>query len=258
MPALKTKSEESLLSSAKEFLVESIKNYNDRKLKFAIVHAITATELVLKEKLHRLNPALILRNIDTQIPNKEQTISLRAIPQRFANLGFPLKPTHTVLINTIAVWRNQIIHHMPAFNAEIALQQLPRLLEFLVVFLREELRTPLEAFLPKDLFRVANRLLKDWQKAISSAQAIAADEGNVITDACPKCAGVSVMCLRKDSRVHCHLCGESLYLCDHCDGCGRTTVTSYEPFLGENYCDDCIDAAGDQYISMLTDISLGK
>jgi hypothetical protein len=33
---------------------------------------------------------------------------------------------------------------------------------------------------------------------------------------------------------------------------------SYEPFLGENFCDDCIEAAGDQYIESLIDRARGK
>jgi HEPN domain-containing protein len=48
----------SLLASAQEFITESLRNLNGHRLRFAIVHAITATELVLKERLARLNPAL--------------------------------------------------------------------------------------------------------------------------------------------------------------------------------------------------------
>jgi len=247
-----------LLVSAQEFLVESLRNFSDHKPRFAIVHAVTATELVLKERLARLNPALILRNIDTKTPQKEHTVSLSALPQRLANLGVPLGSRQCQLIATIVQWRNQIVHHMPAFDTTAVQRQLPQLLEFLADFLRTELGTPLEAFLPKALYKVAHRLLTDWQRAVAAAQARASQEGGVLPDTCPQCGSAAVMCLRASAVVHCHLCEAALYRCDRCDGCGRRTVISYEPDEGHNFCDDCIDAAGDQYVQMQIDIARGK
>src|SRR6266536_2855724 len=125
----------SLLSSAKEFLVEALANYKDRKYQFAIVHAVTATELVLKERLLRVNPALIFKNIDSTRLTNEQTIALGQIPQRLANLGMPLDTAEAVLIRTFAGWRNQIVHHMPVFDPKMADHQLPKLLDTLALFL---------------------------------------------------------------------------------------------------------------------------
>lgn len=247
-----------LLASAQEFLVESISNFSDHKPRFAIVHAVTATELVLKERLARLNPALILRSIDTKAPQKEQTVSLSVLPQRLANLGMPLGPRQAQLIAAIAEWRNHIVHHIPSFDARVAQRQLPQLLDFLADFLRTELGTPLETFLPQALHKVALRLLTDWQKAVAAAQASAIQEGGVLPDTCPRCGSVAVMCLRANAAVHCHLCGAALYRCDSCDGCGRRTVISYEPGGWDNFCDNCIDNAGDEYIQMQVDIARGK
>lgn len=248
----------SLLPSAQEFLAESLRNFSERKPLFAIVHAVTATELVLKERLRRLNPGLVLRNIDTRTPQNEQTVSLSALPQRLANLGLTLTSRQAQLIRAVAEWRNQIVHHMPSFDARAAQQQLPQLLDFLAGFLRTELGTPLETFLPKALYKVAHRLLTDWEKVVKAAQDSAAQEGSVLSDTCPRCGGASVMCLRADAAVHCHLCGAALYRCDSCDGCGRRTVTSYAPDEGNNFCDECIDEAGDRYIQMQMDIARGK
>jgi len=247
-----------LLASAQEFLAESLGNLSDRKLSFAIVHAITATELILKERLARLNPALVFRNIDTKAPHREQTVSLSALPQRLANLGMPLSPRQAQLIGEIAEWRHQIVHHMPSFDPQVARQQLLQLLDFLAGFLRTELGTPLETFLPTDLFKLAHRLLIDWQEAVGTAQANATQEGSVLPDICPRCGGAAVMCLRADAVVHCHLCGAALYRCDSCDGCGRMTVISYEPHEGSNFCDECIEAAGDAYAQMQWNIEREK
>jgi HEPN domain-containing protein len=48
--------EKSLLSSAKQFLIEALENHNNGKHDFAIVHAVTAAELLLKERLAK-NPS---------------------------------------------------------------------------------------------------------------------------------------------------------------------------------------------------------
>lgn len=49
-------------SSLKMFLQESITNYkNINKTNFAILHAITAVELALKEKLNEIDPTLLFR-----------------------------------------------------------------------------------------------------------------------------------------------------------------------------------------------------
>ncbi len=247
-----------LLESAHEFLEESLRNFAQGKLRFAIVHAVTATELVLKERLARTNPALVLKNIDTKSPQTEQTVSLGALPRRLANLGMALQPTEAQLIRDITQWRHEIVHHMPRFDESVAKKQLPLLLNFLACFLRIELDTPLESFLSPDLYIQANRLLSDWQNAVGLAQFSATEEGNVLSDACPRCGASRVLCLRADAAVHCHPCKAALYLCDQCDSCGRRTVTSYQQFPGDNYCDACISDAGDQYIQMKIDILRGK
>lgn len=247
-----------LLESAHEFLEEALKNFSADRLNFAIVHAVTATELVLKERLFRVNPALVLKNIDAKIPQAEQTVSLGAMPRRFANLGMPLTPKEAKLIRDIAEWRHGIVHHMPTFDRAMAKRQLPLLLDFLAIFLRNQLSTPIETFLSKNLYKDANRLLADWQTAAHMARSNAAKEGNVLTDSCLRCGASDVMSLRANAAVYCHLCGAELYQCEKCDSCGSRTVISYQPTEGENFCDRCIDDAGDTYLEMQADIRRGK
>ena len=247
-----------LLSSAQKFLAESLSNVGDQKLGLAIVHAVTATELVLKEQLARVNPGLILEDIDGRARAKRRTVGLRVHPQRLANLGMPLTPLQTQLIADFADWRNEVIHDAPAFDPPTVRRQLPQLLDFIAGFLRTEFSTPLETFLPKSMFKIADQLLGDWKTAVAAAQSSAEREGGILADACPRCGSTSVMNLLADNAVHCHLCGAALYRLDTCDGCGKRTVTSYAPTEGENFCDQCIEDAGDQYIQMQIDIARGK
>jgi hypothetical protein len=148
---------------------------------------------------------------------------------------------------------------MPAYDPETVRKQLPKLLDFLAGFLRAELDTPLEEFLPRDLYRDAMLLLSDWRNAVEAARAAAVGTGSVATGVvCPTCGGDEVVSLGEDATAECHLCGIHLYVLDECDGCGRKMITSYEPYPGEKCCDECIDAAGDQYISWYTDYVRGK
>lgn len=247
-----------LLESAQEFLKESLANLTAGQLRFAIVHAITAVELSLKERITRLHPFLIYKNIDTKAPRKERTLSLSMLPQRMSNFGIPLHSTQVQLIRRIAQWRHQIVHHTGEFDPKLAQSQLAQLLDFLAGYMRSNLKTPLEDFLPKELYKDANTFLSDWQVAITAAQHKAVVEGNVLPDSCPRCGSRDVMTVKNDTDVRCHLCNGVLYLCERCDGCGRRTVIDYDPSWGENYCEDCIDAAVDQHIQQRIDLARGK
>lgn len=180
------------------------------------------------------------------------------MPQRLANLGLPLAPREVQLIHTFADWRNQIVHHMPAFEAKAAERQLPQLLDALALILRRDLAAPLETFLPTDLYKVVLGLLEDWKGVVQGAAEAAAVEGAVLAELCPRCGAASVMCLRDERRVYCHLCSASHYRYDRCDQCERHTVSTFSAFDTGNLCDSCIDAAGDQYIQSLIDIERGK
>jgi hypothetical protein len=192
---------QSLHSSAKKILIEALVNYRDRKRNFAILHAVTATELVLKERLSKIHPTLIYRNIDAAGFQNVLTLSLANLPQRLINFGVRMERKEIRLISTFAKWRNQIVHHMPLFDERAADKQFPRLLDFLVVFMRRELNTPLEEFLPKSLYKTALTLLKEWGRVTQEAELEAQAEGSVLSESCPDCGAAEVLCLRDDKRV---------------------------------------------------------
>jgi hypothetical protein len=251
--------DESLLPSVQEFLAESLRNLRDDRLSLAILHAVTATELILKERLRRLSPALILRDIDTKNPQRAQTVSLAALPHRLSNLGQPLASEDAQLVCDIAEWRHQIVHYLPAYDSALAARQLPKLLDFLATQLRTELGTPLEAFLEKKLYRDASRYIGDWHNAVMDARERAAAAGDVVVrGVCPHCGGVEVMSHVDQSTLLCHLCHSNAYVCDSCIGCGRKMIVSYEPDPWGEYCDSCLEAAGDQYAEMESDLRRGK
>lgn len=147
---------------------------------------------------------------------------------------------------------------MPSFDKKAAHLKLPQLLDFISMFLRRDLDTPLEEFLPKRLYKTANCLLKEWERVISKAREKAELDEKIIPNACPDCGASGVLSLIDERRVRCYLCGTKNYHYDYCTQCGRKTVSTFSTFDEGNLCNDCIDAAGDQYIQMLIDIERGK
>lgn len=249
-----------IISSAKDFIVESLENYSKKKLDFAIVNAITACELILKERLARINYCLIFENIDSKKLKNERTVSLRNLPQRLINLGISIEPREVNLIKMFADWRNQIVHHMPSFDRKKVTHQLPHLLDFISIFLRKELDFPVEKILPKRLYKTVNGLLEEWERVKSEARdkARREGEGKILNNACPNCGVSNVLTLLDDRRVYCHLCDTKHYHYDYCTECGKKTVSTFSKFDEGNICDECINAAGDQYIQMLIDKERGK
>ena len=247
---------QTLLISAKQFLVEAFGNFQNRKRNFAILHAVIAAELVLKERLVIIHPSLIYENIDAKSFHGKHTVSMSKLPQRLSNLGVQIEPHEAKLIKSFVEWRNQIVHHMPSFDGEAADKQFPQLLNFLVVFLRRELDTPLRKFLPKSLYKTASKLLSEWKHVLKIATTDAQGEGNVLSEACPDCGTPGVLCLR-DENVFCHLCNTK-FSYDRCTQCGRQTVNRFSSTNAKYVCDICAYDAAEEYFAMLTDLDLGK
>ncbi|MDQ3623953.1 MAG: hypothetical protein M3463_15950 [Verrucomicrobiota bacterium] len=236
-----------LLASAKEFLVEALADYAKGKRSFAVVHAVTSAELVLKERLARIHPHLIFEKIDALNFQNERTVALRHLPQRLVNLGVVIEPREVKLIQQFADWRNQIVHHLPAFDSRTLEVQLPQLLDFLASFMRRELGTLLEEVLPKDLYRTAKDVLTEWQRVVGEAQSRANAEGQVLMEECPFCGVSHVLFLRKESDVYCHLCEVRGYWYGECEHCGRHVVSNYSDFDERMICDTCLDAYAESY-----------
>lgn len=250
--------ERPLLESAKDFVVEALENYGAQKLNFAILHSVTAAELLLKERLARIHPCLILKNIDAESRDDQETVALRNLPQRLTNLGIQIDLEEAQLVRTIAAWRNQIVHHMPRFDRAQAERQLPRLLDFIARFLRQQLGVSLETFLPRSLYRTVNGLLKDWQVVVRAAQRKAKRVGGALDLPCLGCGVQHVLSRGDGNSVQCHLCGEKAYWYDHCAQCGRRMVSQLQLFGGDNFCSACLDAAADAHAQLLLDIERGK
>jgi hypothetical protein len=226
-----------LLDSAVAFLIEAFVTYKAEKQSFAIVHAVTAAELVLKERLVRIHPNLIFKNIDGQNVATELTVPLRHLPRRLVNLGVTIERQEDELIHQCANWRNKIVHHLPDFDPKEAKAQFSKMLDFIASFMRQELNTPIESVLPTRWYKEAKAILKDWEHAVASAQARATQTGNVMAEACPQCGSDGVLTVGQ-STVYCHLCGSDTYEYGECDRCRRLSILSLR-MSDEHWCRNC-------------------
>jgi HEPN domain-containing protein len=228
-----------LLDSAAGFLIEAFSNYRAKKQSFAIVHAVTAAELVLKERLARIHPNLIFRDIDALNVATKKTVSLDEVPRRLLNLGIKIKPEAEQLVHQCAKWRNQIVHHLPDFDPHEAEIQFPKMLNFIASFMRRELNTPIETVLPPHWYKAAKVILEDWKHAIAAAQLRAKKAGHVLPDACPRCGSHGVLSVGDQSKVYCHLCRSDEHLYQECARCGRISLLSFRLSDKEHWCLNC-------------------
>lgn len=233
----------SLFDASNKFLIESIRNYEGKNLDFSILHAITATELLLKERLYIIHPTLIYEKIDVSLFNNEKTVGLNNLPQRLINFDVKISPDDCKLIKKVASWRHDIVHHMPKYKQSEANTQLSLLYDFIIKFIRQEFKKDIKKILPKNFYGTMNGLLKEWDLVIKDALYEAQVEGNILDLECPNCGVANVMSLRNNT-AFCHIC-EISYKYGKCASCGKTQVFNSE------ICDDCIEDAADAYFSML-------
>jgi len=239
-----------LRDSAILFFERSLRRYKGNELSFAILHGAIATELVLKARLSKIHPNLILESIDKPTPSKK-TVGLASLPTRLSNLGVFLEEDDRLLIRQIAEWRNDIVHHVPDYDRTDAENKLGGLYDFLVRFLDRELGKKVQDYLPTDLYGLMDGLVAAWQEVVDKARKAAAKEGRVDPDNnCPNCAIKLVVSRREGASAFCHLCNLTLSY-GKCAGCRAEGFwQSPEVAAGCEFCDGCIDAAGEEYMEM--------
>jgi hypothetical protein len=246
----------SLLSPAKDFFAESLDNYQKGKLAFSILHAVTATELILKERLSRIHPSLIYRKVDSRQIVNERTVGLRELPQRLINFGVALNSKDLDIINTVSKWRHEIVHHMPTYYSKQARISLGLLYDFIARFLETELGMQFKNFIPKASYKIVNGLLEEWKKVVGEAKTRAQKEGNVLTSQeCSVCGATETICLREEE-AFCHLCESSLVV-GECPICHKQAVDTDTDLDGNVYHWKCLDGMAQDYMGMMRDAQQG-
>ncbi|MCS3467933.1 hypothetical protein M2401_001658 [Pseudomonas sp. JUb42] len=134
--------------------------YTSRK--HAILTIFHAIELFLKEQLHRTNPILIYKSIDTKINDDSLTVGIREALVRLENLGQGLPPEPRAIIERIQKKRNRIEHHRYDHQAEDE-EIISESLQFIFFFVDGVLKKKLERDVPPEMLRQIQGLIYDRQ-----------------------------------------------------------------------------------------------
>jgi hypothetical protein len=149
---------DSLRIGIEHFLKEP--GYSSRK--HAILTLFHAIELFLKEQLHRTNPILIYRNLDTKITEDSFTVGIKEALTRLENLGLGLPKQPQEVIERIQKRRNRIEHHRYDHKEEDE-KIISESLAFILFFVDGVLKGKLERDVPPETLREIQRLVYDRQ-----------------------------------------------------------------------------------------------
>lgn len=212
-----------LLENAIDSLEHGIAHYVNRDeaptaIKHAVLNIYHSIELFLKERLARVNPLFIYRNIDKRVSGESQTVGLTEIVIRMENIGIPLTAQHVHVLTELQRRRNRIEHHRfdPTEDHELLVgRALKLLLEFLPAHLGAQLEDLVES--SRDYRKVLEAILS-YKERVERALAEATAQGGRIV-CCPDC-GEETVAIDSDRGPFCFLCHEEQDL-EECEQCGE-------------------------------------
>lgn len=210
-----------LIENAKESLDHAIDHYTKSSpslpndLKRVLLDITHVVELLLKERLHRINPSLIWKNIDQYPDEKSETVSSDFAFRRLVKIG-GLQFTENIknVIDDAIELRNKIIHYKFRIEDKEAHVLIGKLMSFILDFSTKHLSLDWEEEFkqsPKWALMMKDRDLWIVHKPVIENRMI---EENKITFECPSC---DAQTFNLDSG-DCELCGhnENVQECDEC------------------------------------------
>jgi hypothetical protein len=230
--------------------------------KHAILNVFHAIELFLKEKLSRVHPLLIFKNIDKPVSDDSSTVGFNEIITRFKNLGIQLDHDQEIVLKELQRRRNVIEHHK-FIPDESHYYVIGKALKFIYYFIPEHLLCDLEDHLDEDIYTQARKVILDYDERLSDAkkkiQEIIengkghSDVDKIHTSTCPICRNHTVV-INSDKGDFCFFCYEEIDIeyeeLKKCDCCLNYFID--DEMSGCGYCLECLDAQikDEPYISM--------
>jgi len=238
-----------LLDNAIDSLRVGVDFYVNRPEKSAHKHAILlvfhAIELLIKEHLSRVHPALIYRNIDKPITDDSMTVGFDQMLIRLKNLGLELEPDQAPVLRNLQRRRNCIEHHVydrdPNDGTVVG-----QSIRFIAYFLHEFLDTTLEDQLGAGLFARVTKLVCDYEELKSIAEGQlekwiketyphddTAEWGTPKsfpgTVDCPVCRQELLVMENHPEAPYCFFCGSQIDDAAQCEHCGVTYLKADGP-----------------------------
>lgn len=212
--------------------------------KHAILNIFHSIELFLKERLYRIHPILIYKNIDNPVNDEALTVGLREIFARYRNLNIELSEKNKRIIRELQKRRNRIEHHHYEED-ESDFYIIGKALRFIYFFLPEHLDVKLESFLDDELYRNIREIILKYEERLKEAEEEVArlttprskdDLCNPVESAlCPECGNYTVV-IGTEKGDFCFFCRKEQEL-SQCEWCGG--YFPEDEINDFNMCDDC-------------------
>ena len=220
---------------------ENIINY-----KYAILHIFHGAELILKERLYRMNPILIYSNIDREIKEDHHTIGFDKLVVRLKNTGIELDERAYRVIQRMQSIRNQIEHKEVAMEINEVKLIIGGSIEFIIKFMRKELKKELKETIEADKYKILMNIIDFYDEKVKIAESeidqymerIPPKERTAIDVVfCPECNQKTIIIEEGHKEVTCRLCDESFQV-HYCNSCGIPILLQFkaQPPL---FCDIC-------------------
>ncbi|MBD3340648.1 MAG: hypothetical protein GF353_16190 [Candidatus Lokiarchaeota archaeon] len=252
-----------LIENAKDSLYHAVQHLtNDEdsgtiSLKRVILDLAHVVELILKERIVRVHPALIWQNIDKYPSLSAQTISTNIAINRLRNIcGIILPENSKKTINACRKIRNSMEHYEFEIVPQEAKAIIGRILSFIFKFTSEHLNLDWESnFKSEEEWSELLKVYEFWEAHSNALEKKLTEEGEFLVD-CPACGGSTF----KVSSMDCALCGhrEDQIECEACyEECweSETETIEWEDTNGEfniiTICRTCIEKdAADEAASL--------
>ena len=198
-----------------------------------------AIEMLLKELLVDIHPALALENIDSP---KKKTVSLRFAAARLHTFSKALTPTEYETVCKAADWRDDVAHRKFAATKQEATIILAKVFRVFSDLAKQRLKRDISQILPKKIYREFKEYLKSWdaleEEAYKRASAAAEKNGWRISN-CPSCFDSDALVLKSNGRAYCYLCDQGFRYgrCSTCD----EPVFENDGGFDFGMCDGCLD-----------------
>ncbi len=221
---------------------------DEKNYKFAILHIFHGIELILKEKLARINPALIYANIDARITNQSNTINFSKLETRLTNVGVVFSKDWSKTLTSIQKQRNKIEHKDVRLNLRNTEFLLGSSIKFLIDFMKKELGEELDEHLGIDEYKTLVDAIEYYEESLRIAlkkveekrPSDPKDQLDFEVLTCPLCIEETVVNEPDDEGlVTCFHCEEEFYIYA-CARCGNPIFAINPEDIGVNiFCENC-------------------
>lgn len=269
----------SLLENARDSLHHAVEHIahdgidDVGNIKRAIIDVFHATELLLKERLYRINPALVCRDIDSPTLRYSKTVNVYVALNRLRNLdNRPLLRRMSPTIMRCKEIRNDIVHYKFTVKVFEAKAILGKMLSLIFLFSKKVLNVDMETELRSNEKWLTLVDMADFWKAHKDAVEKDLIKKKAKVKKCPYCeantfdlgSGSCALCGHDDTLINCYYCekviwrGKAEYM-DELDEKGGSDYFGMPNLKQVPTCEKCwSEAMSEAYVEQQLDLARGK